>query len=150
MALDPGLQLDLVIRLTVAVILGGIIGTERELQQEEAGLRTHTLVALGAATFTVISSHAFSELSPDPTRIAAQIVTGVGFIGAGTILRLEGSIRGLSTAASLWAAGAIGMAAGAELYIVAAGATTLALIVLEVLERIEQAVLRSRRDNPGP
>ena len=144
MVLDAGQQLDLLIRLVVALALSAIIGIERELQQEQAGLRTHTLVGLGAAAFTVISTFGFPDADADPTRVAAGIVTGIGFIGAGTILRNEGAVRGLSTAASLWAVGAIGMAAGAGLYIFALGAMILALFVLEVLERAEIAVLRNR------
>ena len=154
MTLDTGQQLDLLLRLVVALTLSAIIGIERELQQEQAGLRTHTLVGLGAAAFTVISTFGFPNLDADPTRIAAGIVTGIGFIGAGTILRQEGAIRGLSTAASLWAVGAIGMAAGAGLFIFAAGAMVLSLFVLEVLERAEIAVLRNRVpprvDPPAP
>jgi putative Mg2+ transporter-C (MgtC) family protein len=144
MEMDPGQQLDLVIRLVVAVALATIIGVERELAQEEAGLRTHTLVGLGAAGFTVVSAFGFPTGDGDPTRVAAGIVTGVGFIGAGTILRGEGVVRGLSTAASLWTAGAIGMAAGAGLYIIAAGLTILAVFVLEVLDRAERAVFGNR------
>ncbi len=143
MALDPGLQLDLLLRVAVAVGLSAIIGLERELNQEQAGLRTHALVGLGAAGFTVTGSIGFAG-DFDPTRIAAGIVTGIGFIGAGTILRGEGAIRGLSTAASLWSVGAIGMACGAGLYVFGAGLMALALFVLEILERIEQRVIRGR------
>jgi putative Mg2+ transporter-C (MgtC) family protein len=142
--MDAGQQLDLLIRVAVAVALATIIGVERELAQEEAGLRTHTLVGLGAAGFTVVSAFGFPTGDGDPTRVAAGIVTGVGFIGAGTILRGEGVVRGLSTAASLWSVGAIGMAAGAGLFIFAGGLTVLALIVLEVLDRAERAVLGNR------
>ncbi len=152
MELDVATQLDLLLRISIAVGLAAIVGVERELQSEYAGLRTHALVGLGAATFTVISSHAFRAGDPDPTRIAAQIVTGIGFIGAGSILRNERGVRGLSTAASLWAVAAIGMASGAGLYVLAVGATALALIVLEILDRLEHSVLRGRlhrRDDNG-
>ena len=141
-------QLDLLLRMALAVVLGTVIGVERELKREEAGLRTHALVALGASLFTIISSHAFRDLDPDPTRIAAQIVTGIGFIGAGTILRGEAGVRGLSSAASVWAVGAMGMASGAGLPVLAVGGMLLALFVLEVLERIEQSFLRSRHIDP--
>jgi putative Mg2+ transporter-C (MgtC) family protein len=144
MDMDPRLQLDLLIRVAVAVVLSAIVGIERELQHEEAGLRTHALVGLGAAAFTVVSMVGFPLGDGDPTRVAAGIVTGIGFIGAGTILRNAGAVRGLSTAASLWAVGAIGMAAGAGLFVFAAGTMILALFVLEVLDRVEQAVLRDR------
>lgn len=143
MEMDPGLQLEYLLRVAAALVLSAIIGVERELNQEEAGLRTHTLVGLGAAAFTVTSVIGFAG-DIDPTRIAAGIVTGVGFIGAGTILRGEGAVRGLSTAASLWTCGAIGMAAGAGLFVFAAGTMVLALVVLEVLDRVERAAIHGR------
>jgi putative Mg2+ transporter-C (MgtC) family protein len=130
-------QLDLALRLTVGLILGAIIGFERELQRQPAGFRTHSLVALGAALFTVVSAFGFSGDLVDPTRIAAQIVSGIGFIGAGTILQYRGSIRGLTTAASLWSVAAIGTAAGAGLYSVAVVGTLLILVVLSILDRVE-------------
>lgn len=145
MELDPGTQLELLVRVAVALGLSAIIGFERDLNREEAGLRTHTLVGLGAAAFTVVSGIGFPDGGGDPTRIAAGIVTGVGFIGAGTILRTEGAVRGLSTAASLWTVGAIGMAAGAGLFVLAAGTTILALVVLEVLDRLERVLIHERR-----
>jgi putative Mg2+ transporter-C (MgtC) family protein len=130
-------QLDLALRLTVGLVLGAIVGVERELRSQPAGFRTHSVVALGSAIFTVVSAYAFAGPGSDPTRIAAQIVTGIGFIGAGTILQSRGHIRGLTTAASLWAVAAIGMAAGAALYGVAVVATALMLIVLLILDRVE-------------
>jgi putative Mg2+ transporter-C (MgtC) family protein len=130
-------QLDLALRLTVGLLLGATVGIERELRSQPAGFRTHGVVALGSAIFTVVSAHAFSGPGSDPTRIAAQIVTGIGFIGAGTIIQQRGSIRGLTTAASLWAVAGIGMAAGAALYVVAIVATMLILVALLVLDRLE-------------
>jgi putative Mg2+ transporter-C (MgtC) family protein len=130
-------QIDLAIRLTVGLVLGAIIGFERELHRQPAGFRTHSLVALGAALFTVVSAFGFTGDLVDPTRIAAQIVSGIGFIGAGTILQHRGHIRGLTTAASLWAVAAIGTAAGAGLYVVAIVGTLLILIVLAILDRVE-------------
>lgn len=139
-------DLDLFARLTVATVLGAAIGIEREIRDREAGIRTHLLVALGAALFTIISSFGFhgilSESGPhvlvrlDPARIAAQIVTGIGFLGAGAIIREGLSVRGLTTAGSLWVSAAIGMAAGAGLYwaaIVATGLTIFALWPLRLL-----------------
>src|SRR3712207_9270584 len=116
--------LDIVFRLGLAAVLGGAIGLERELREREAGLRTHLLVSLGAALFTLVSAYAWTDWSfstPrglvfDPTRIAAQIVTGVGFLGAGAIIRQGLTVRGLTTAATLWAVAAIGMAVGAGYY----------------------------------
>ena len=141
-ALDVGTQLELTVRLVVALLLGGVIGWERELARMPAGFRTHALVSLGSAIFTVISAFAFTGPGSDPTRIAAQIVSGIGFIGAGTILQHRGHIRGLTTAASLWSVAAIGTAAGAGLYIVAIVGTLLILIVLSILDRIEEFARR--------
>jgi putative Mg2+ transporter-C (MgtC) family protein len=135
LALDT--ELNLALRLTVGLALGAIIGFERELHRQPAGFRTHSLVALGAALFTIVSAYGFAGPLVDPTRIAAQIVSGIGFIGAGTILQHRGHIRGLTTAASLWAVAAIGMAAGAGMFVMAGTGTVLILVVLSVLDRIE-------------
>ena len=141
-------QLDLVLRLTVGLVLGAIIGFERELNRQPAGFRTHSVVALGAAIFTVVSAFAFSGPGSDPTRIAAQIVSGIGFIGAGTIIQARGQVRGLTTAASLWSVAGIGMAAGAALYGVAVAGTVLMLVVLAILDRVERYA--RRRMGLGP
>jgi putative Mg2+ transporter-C (MgtC) family protein len=141
------LQLELGLRLAAGLVLGAIIGFERELHRQPAGFRTHSLVALGAALFTIVSAYAFTGPMVDPTRIAAQIVSGIGFIGAGTILQHRGSVRGLTTAASLWAVAAIGTAAGAGLLVMAAVGTVLILIVLAVLDQMEE-FLRRRLDIP--
>jgi putative Mg2+ transporter-C (MgtC) family protein len=130
-------QIDLALRLTAGLVLGAIIGFERELHRQPAGFRTHSLVALGAALFTVVSAFGFSGSLVDPTRIAAQIVSGIGFIGAGTILQYRGHIRGLTTAASLWSVAAVGTAAGAGLYVVAIVGTVLILVILSILDRVE-------------
>jgi putative Mg2+ transporter-C (MgtC) family protein len=141
-ALDFNQQLELAGRLAIALVLGAVIGFERELGRQPAGFRTHSLVALGAALFTIISAYGFTGPGIDPTRIAAQIVSGIGFIGAGTILHHRGSIRGLTTAASLWSAAAIGMATGAGLLVIAAVGTVLVVVVLLVLEGVEGALRR--------
>lgn len=132
-----GDELQIGLRLTVGLLLGAAVGFERELHSQPAGFRTHSVVALGAAIFTVVSGYAFTGIGADPTRIAAQIVSGIGFIGAGTILQSRGQIRGLTTAASLWAVAGIGMAAGAGLFGVAVMGTVLMLIVLSILDRVE-------------
>ncbi len=118
--MDVALQLDLAFRLAIASGLGALIGFEREIHAHPAGMRTHLLVSFGSAMFTVLSIYGFVDVlpagqgtQPDPTRIAAQVVTGIGFLGAGAILKYGTSIRGLTTAGSLWASSAIGMAAGA-------------------------------------
>ena len=146
-ALDVGTQLELTVRLVVALLLGGVIGWEREVARMPAGFRTHALVSLGSATFTVISAYAFTGPGSDPTRIAAQVVSGIGFLGGGAILHYGGTVRGLTTAASLWSVAAVGMAAGAGLYVVAALGSVLVIIGLEVFQRIE-GVVKRRLDIP--
>ena len=142
------LELQLAGRLALGLVLGALIGLERELHRQPAGFRTHSLVALGAALFTIISAYGFAGPLVDPTRIAAQIVSGIGFIGAGTILQYRGNIRGLTTAASLWSVAAIGMAAGAGLLAMAAIGTALILVVLALLDRVE-AFARRRMGLPN-
>jgi putative Mg2+ transporter-C (MgtC) family protein len=135
----PELSLaELTLRIVLAAGLGAAIGLERELREREAGLRTHLLVSLGAALFTLVSAYGWSDWSFsnaegivfDPTRIAAQIVTGVGFLGAGAIIRQGLTVRGLTTAATLWAVAAIGMAVGAGYYEAAVLTTAAVLISL--------------------
>jgi putative Mg2+ transporter-C (MgtC) family protein len=144
-------QLELVIRLLVAVVLCGLIGMEREARDQVAGLRTHMLVGVGAALFTLVSAYAFENfaaggagaLRPDPTRIAAQIVSGIGFLGAGAIIRQGFNVRGVTTAAALWISAAIGMAAGAGYY-VGAVATTVIVLAALIIFRILRPQLMSR------
>ena len=131
-------------------MLGAAIGFEREMHRQPAGFRTHSLVALGSALFTIISAYGFAGSSVDPTRIAAQIVSGIGFIGAGTILQHRGNIRGLTTAASLWAVAAIGMAAGAGMLALALVGTVLILVVLALLDVVEDFVRRRLGLEPRP
>ncbi len=133
---DISLQGDIVIRLLVASVLGAAIGFEREVHEHAAGTRTHLLVALGSTTFTVLSIYGFAatpgsgDTQPDPTRIAAQIVTGIGFLGAGAIIHYGTLIRGLTTAASLWATAAIGLAIGAGDYLVGLVGTIIVIFSL--------------------
>ncbi|MGH2380357.1 MAG: MgtC/SapB family protein [Candidatus Limnocylindria bacterium] len=135
-------QIELTARLVVALVLGAVIGWERELQRMPAGFRTHALVSLGSAIFTVISAHGLTGPASDPTRIAAQIVSGIGFLGGGAILHYGGTVRGLTTAASLWAVAAVGMAAGAGLLVVAGVSTVLVIVALEVFQRLERIAKR--------
>jgi putative Mg2+ transporter-C (MgtC) family protein len=132
--IDVALQVDLSLRLLVAALLGLAIGFEREIHGHPAGLRTHMLVALGSGLFTVLSIHGFlgqpGAAPVDPTRIAAQIVSGIGFLGAGAILKDGIVIRGLTTAASLWATSAVGMAAGAGEYVIGVVAAVVILVSL--------------------
>jgi putative Mg2+ transporter-C (MgtC) family protein len=129
---------EVLLRLALAAVLGAAIGIERELREREAGLRTHLLVSVGSALFTIVSAYGFREflvnggavVRADPTRIAAQIVTGIGFLGAGAIIRQGLSVRGLTTAATLWVVAAIGMAAGAGYYSAAVITTVLVILSL--------------------
>ena len=132
-------EIDIVIRIVLAFIAGGIIGFERSSRRQVAGLRTHILIAVGAATLMVLSIWLPKQMdSGDPGRIAAQVVSGIGFLGAGAIIRLGNSIRGLTTAASLWLTAAIGIAIGAGLYIAAVTAVVLAIITLVLLNHLER------------
>ena len=133
--IDLQLQVDLSIRLVFAALLGLAIGFEREIHGHPAGLRTHMLVAVGSALFTVLSAYGFGQGGAgqpgiDPTRIAAQIVSGIGFLGAGAILKDGIVIRGLTTAASLWATSAVGMAAGAGEWVISMVAAATILVSL--------------------
>lgn len=133
---------EFILRLLVAGVLGIFIGLEREYRAKEAGYRTHFLVALGSALIMIVSQHGFDEVlgrvgvGLDPSRIAAQVVTGIGFIGAGTIILNKQIVRGLTTAAGIWATTAIGLCVGAGMYMLGVLATLLALVGLELLSRI--------------
>ncbi len=141
---------ETLLRLLVAAGLGGVIGLERELDEKAAGLRTHMLVSVGAALFTLVGAYGFSDffdgntVSFDPSRVAAQIVTGIGFLGAGVIFRQGFTVRGLTTAASLWLVGAIGMAAGAGYWKGAVLATAGAMLSLRPLEWLKERMIPQR------
>jgi putative Mg2+ transporter-C (MgtC) family protein len=148
---------EALLRVSLAAVLGGVLGLERELREREAGLRTHLLVAVGSALFTIVSAYGFHEflnsgasvVRADPTRIAAQIVTGIGFLGAGAIIRQGLSIRGLTTAATLWVVAAIGLASGAGYYAGAVITTVVALIALWPLRAIAFRVVSRFRGESG-
>lgn len=145
----PELRLDLLGRLVLAAVLGGSIGWERQQAHKPAGLRTNILICMGAALLTDLSANvAQGAAGPaDPGRIAAQIVTGMGFLGAGTIIQSRGNVTGLTTAATLWVVAAIGMSVGFGANIEAVGATALVLIVLIPLRSLEaKADARQRRN----
>jgi putative Mg2+ transporter-C (MgtC) family protein len=126
-------ELEAGLRLLLAAVLGGIIGFQREMAKKPAGLRTHILICMGSALFTVVSVLGFTG-SVDPSRIAAGVVTGIGFIGAGVIFRgMRGDkVMGITTAASIWITAAIGIAAGVGLYIIASAAALVTLLVLMI------------------
>jgi len=142
---DLNLQLELGVRLLVAAVLGALVGLEREYHDHPAGMRTHLLVSVGSATFTVLSIEAFKAPGADPARIAAQVVTGIGFLGAGAIIKERAGIKGLTTAASLWAVAAVGMAAGAGAWGVAVASTVIVIVSLWPLHEIERRVIDPRR-----
>ncbi len=140
---------EALLRIALAGVLGGLIGLERELREREAGLRTHLLVAVGAALFTIAGAYGFDSGNVDPTRVAAQIVTGIGFLGAGAIIRQGFSVRGLTTAATLWVVAAVGLAAGAGYYSGAVITTALVLVALWPLRIIAFQMLRRFRPEDG-
>ena len=131
-------DLELVERLCLAAALGAVLGFEREWRQKYAGLRTNILIAIGSALFTMMSIDLSLSSGGDPTRVAAQIVTGIGFLGAGAIMRTGSGIRGLTTAAMIWVNAAIGVAVGGGEYHLAMIATAVTLAVLIVLNSVER------------
>ena len=140
-----------VFNLVLAALLGGLIGLEREAKHRPAGLRTYMLVSTGSALFTILSITAFpTEGGPrDTARVAAQIVSGIGFLGAGTLWRSDDMVKGLTTAAGLWVVAAIGMAVGAGYGLVAACATVLVLIILTGMLRVERFYYGRRQRQPN-
>jgi len=156
------MTLDFILRILVAALLGGAIGLEREYRDKAAGFRTHFLVALGSALFMIISAYGnmdllnvggqYHDLSSemnhrlDVSRIAAQVVSGIGFIGAGTIIFQKNAVRGLTTAASIWVTAAIGLTCGAGMYVLAASATMLVLLGLEAFNYFLRRLDRHRPD----
>ena len=140
------LNVDFMLRLLVAGILGAIIGLDREYRAKEAGYRTHFLVSLGSALIMIVSQYGFQEIikensvTLDPSRVAAQVVSGIGFIGAGPIILQKQIVRGLTTAAGIWATAGIGLAVGAGMYAIGIATTVLTLIGLELLSYIFKSV----------
>jgi putative Mg2+ transporter-C (MgtC) family protein len=147
------MELDFILRIFIASLLGGVIGLEREYREKAAGFRTHFLVALGSALFMVISVYGFegvlsdnfnAPIRLDVSRVAAQVVTGIGFIGAGTIIFQKNAVRGLTTAAGVWVTAAIGMACGGGMYLLATVCTALVLIGLEAFNYFLHRIDRHR------
>ncbi len=134
---------EALLRLVLALLLSGLIGLERESNRKVAGFRTHILVGVGSALIMLISIYGFAQTpSRDPFRLAAQVVSGIGFLGAGTILHQGANVHGLTTAASLWVVSAIGLATGAGMYLPAAFASVLAFLTLTYIQRLEKIFLR--------
>lgn len=144
---------EFIIRILIATALGAVIGLDREYRTKAAGFRTHVLVALGSALFMIISVHGFDDLPKDqmtlrmdPARIAAQVVTGIGFIGAGTIIFQKNVVKGLTTAAGLWVTAAVGMACGVGMYVLAIVSTLLVLICFEAFNFFLHKI-RGKKEN---
>lgn len=137
------LELELLVRLILGFILSGIVGLEREVSLKPAGLRTHVLVGMGSTLLTILSLQAFP--GSDPSRLAASIIVGIGFLGAGTIIKTKGKVMGLTTAATLWIVASIGVATGAGFYLLAIVATILAFLVLklDIFERASPESINS-------
>lgn len=142
---------ELVVRLLTATLLGSLLGFERELRQKSAGLRTNILIAIGSALFTLMSYELAGDGGGDPGRVAAQIVTGIGFLGAGAIMRTDSGVQGLTTAATVWVNAAVGVAAGGGEFHLAFIATAITVAVLLVLHPVEIAIDKrfARKDAPS-
>ncbi|WP_145567212.1 MgtC/SapB family protein [Yersinia aleksiciae] len=142
---------DLLLRITLAGALGGLIGFERQLRSKEAGLRTHILVGIGSAMFMIVSKYGFEDLltlehvSFDPSRVAAQVVSGMGFLGAGTIMIQKQMVKGLTTAAGMWVTAAIGLVIGSGLYEIGIYGTLVTLVVLEIFRQLSNHLLGEHR-----
>ncbi|RJX39207.1 MgtC/SapB family protein [Paenibacillus pinisoli] len=145
-------EVDILIRLSLALLLGGLIGLEREQSNHAAGLRTNILVCLGACLLMLLSIYGFSDfveepnVRVDPARLAAAVITGVGFLGAGTILFTGKSITGLTTAASLWVVAAIGLAVGAGFYFASASVTVMVLLTLWLFNKLEKRYIKAKKE----
>jgi putative Mg2+ transporter-C (MgtC) family protein len=139
-------DLELTARLGLALLLGAVVGVEREVNKHPAGLRTMAMVAIGSCLFTLVGAYVVGERT-DPTRIAAQVVSGVGFLGAGAILRSGISVRGLTTAATIWVVAAIGMAVAFGFYLLAVVCTLMVVFALVAIRRVEERLFG--REPPG-
>ena len=142
---------EIILRLVISALMGSAIGLERERLDWAAGLRTHMLVSVGATVFMLVSAYGFADILGrsnvvlDPSRVAAQVVSGIGFLGAGTIIFRREVVRGLTTAASLWTVAAIGLSVGGGLYVAAASATVLVLVILIGMKPIERRLFANKR-----
>jgi len=152
MSFTPADYIDIIVRLLLATVLSGLIGIERESKQQPAGLRTHVLVGTGSCLMMILSVTGFDPFLQmdndairfDPGRIPSYVISGIGFLGAGTIIVQRGSVRGLTTAASIWVAAGIGLVVGIDMYFVAILATVIVLITLHLLEKLERKYLSLR------
>ena len=139
------MDLSIGIKLIIAAVLGGLIGLEREIRDKPAGLRTNMLVCMGATQFMVVSMKAAQLFGGDPMRIAAQIITGIGFLGAGAVLHSHGFVVGLTTAATIWVVAGVGMALGAGMYGTAVAASVMAVVTLSLFSMVERRINAGRQ-----
>jgi putative Mg2+ transporter-C (MgtC) family protein len=139
------MDFSIAFKLIIAALLGGLIGLEREIRDKPAGLRTNMLVCMGASQFMVISMKAAQMFGGDPMRIAAQIITGIGFLGAGAVLHSHGFVMGLTTAATIWVVAGVGMALGAGMYGTAVAASVIAVVTLSLFSMVERRLNRGRQ-----
>lgn len=151
--IDVLYQSDIVLRLLISVIAGGVVGWNREREDKPAGLRTHMLVSLGSASFTVIMIDLMRNYPAhtgggDPTRIIQGIATGIGFLGAGSIMQSGRTVRGITTAAGIWVVGAIGVACGAGAYVIAGATAILTFAILSVVTKLERRIQPVRPPQP--
>jgi len=148
MANEFGLFQEVAVKLLLSAFLGGLIGLEREVHEKPAGVRTQALISLGSALFMILSIYVrekFGSATADPGRIAAQVITGIGFIGAGVIFQARGSIKGLTTAATIWSVTGVGLAVGCGYYMAALTAAAIILIILLGIGKIEQLLIRKEQ-----
>ncbi len=146
MIITNSLDFLIAAKLVLAIVCGGAIGFERELSRKAAGLRTNVLICMGSAVFMIISRHIGGGAAyTDPARLVAQVVTGIGFLGAGVILQARGSVTGLTTAATIFVVGAVGIAIGDGMFSLALLSTTLIIVVLVVLRKVERFIIRRQR-----
>jgi len=146
MIITSSLDFLIAAKLVLAIVCGGAIGFERELSRKAAGLRTNVLICMGSAVFMIISRHIGGGAAyTDPARLVAQVVTGIGFLGAGVILQARGSVTGLTTAATIFVVGAVGIAIGDGMFSLALLSTTLIIVVLVVLRKVERFIIRRQR-----
>ncbi len=141
------MELDIVIKVVLAAVLGGLVGLERQVEKRPAGLRTHMLICIGAAVFGLVAIYYFPKDNASISRMWQNVLTGVGFLGAGAVIKEEHSVHGLTTAAGVWAVAAIGLAVAGGLYFLAGTATVVVLITLHIVQHFEK---KKAEENPEP
>lgn len=144
-----GLELEIVIKLILAALLGGLVGWEREIERRPAGLRTNMLICIGATLFGLVAVYYFKSDNAAVSRLWQNVLTGVGFLGAGVVFKAEHSVHGLTTAAGVWTVAAIGLALAGSLYFLAIAGTIIVLVTLHLLQRLERRIDRGHPEDPS-